>query len=65
VGRTFQITRLFFRLTVLENMLVATQRHEGWLRGVARREGSPAERERALELLEFIGLAGGEDVPGR
>ena len=23
VGRTFQITRLFFRLTVLENMLVA------------------------------------------
>jgi neutral amino acid transport system ATP-binding protein len=58
VGRTFQITRLFFRLTVLENMLVATQRHEGWLRGVARREGSPAERERALELLEFIGLEG-------
>jgi ABC-type branched-subunit amino acid transport system ATPase component len=56
VGRTFQITRLFFRLTVLENMLVATQRHEGWLRGVARRAGSAAERERAIELLEFVGL---------
>jgi neutral amino acid transport system ATP-binding protein len=57
VGRTFQITRLFFRLTVLENMLVATQRHEGWARSVGRRAGSAAERERALELLEFVGLA--------
>ncbi len=57
VGRTFQITRLFFRLTVLENMLVATQRHEGWVRSVARRAGSVAERTRALELLEFVGLA--------
>ena len=44
VGRTFQITRLFFRLTVLENMLVATQRHEGWIRSTARRAGSTAER---------------------
>ena len=44
IGRTFQITRLFFRLTVLENILVATQRHEGWLRSVARRAGSAAER---------------------
>ncbi len=57
VGRTFQITRLFFRLTVLENMLVATQRHEGWIRSTARRAGSVAERTRALELLEFVGLA--------
>jgi ABC-type branched-subunit amino acid transport system ATPase component len=56
VGRTFQITRLFFRLSVLENMLVATQRHEGWTRSVARRAGSAAERDRALELLEFVGL---------
>src|SRR6202044_2200502 len=58
VGRTFQITRLFFRLTVLENILVATQRHEGWLRSVARRAGSDVERERALEMLDFVGLAG-------
>ncbi|MBV8711400.1 MAG: ABC transporter ATP-binding protein [Solirubrobacterales bacterium] len=58
VGRTFQITRLFFRLTVLENMLVATQRHEGWLRSVLRVAGSAAERVRALELLEFVGLSG-------
>jgi ABC-type branched-subunit amino acid transport system ATPase component len=63
VGRTFQITRLFFRLSVLENMLVATQRSEGWLRSVARRAGSAAERRRALELLEFVGLAHLADSP--
>ena len=40
IGRTFQLTRLFMRLTVLENMLVATQRDEGWLRAVLRRAGS-------------------------
>jgi branched-chain amino acid transport system ATP-binding protein len=57
VGRTFQITRLFARLSVEENMLVATQRREGWLRGVMRRAGSGAERRRALELLGFVGLA--------
>ncbi|HEY7076669.1 MAG TPA: ATP-binding cassette domain-containing protein, partial [Solirubrobacteraceae bacterium] len=58
LGRTFQITRLFARLSVEENMLVATQRHERWLRGVLRRAGSRAERARALELLDFVGLAG-------
>ena len=56
VGPASQITRLFFRLSVLENMLVATERHEGWLRGVVRGAGSAAERQRALELLEFVGL---------
>ena len=57
LGRTFQLSRIFARLTVLENMLVATQRREGWLRGVLRHAGSPAERARALELLEFVGIA--------
>jgi branched-chain amino acid transport system ATP-binding protein len=57
VGRTFQLTRLFPRLTVEENMLVATQRHQGWLRGVMRRAGSSSERRRATELLDFVGIA--------
>jgi ABC-type branched-subunit amino acid transport system ATPase component len=57
IARTFQLTRIFARLTVLENMLVATQRHEGWLRSVLRGAGSPSERERALELLDFVGIA--------
>jgi ABC-type branched-subunit amino acid transport system ATPase component len=56
IGRTFQLTRIFARLTVLENMLVATQRHEGW-RGLVRSAGSASERSRALELLDFMGIA--------
>ncbi|MBV9207416.1 MAG: ABC transporter ATP-binding protein [Actinobacteria bacterium] len=46
IGRTFQLTRIFASLTVLENMLVAT-RHA---RGAARR--------RAMEQLDFVGIAG-------
>ena len=57
LGRTFQLSRIFARLTVLENMLVATQRRETWLRGVLRHAGSHAERARAFERLEFVGLA--------
>ncbi len=56
IGRTFQLTRIFARLTVLENMLVATQRNEGWLRGLMRRAGSSAEKRRATELLDFVGI---------
>jgi neutral amino acid transport system ATP-binding protein len=56
LGRTFQLTRIFARLSVLENMLVATQRREGWLRSVVKGQSSPAERARAMELLEFVGL---------
>jgi ABC-type branched-subunit amino acid transport system ATPase component len=60
VGRTFQLTRIFPRLTVMENMLVATQ-HAGQRRGRVRnplaRAGGPADRQRATELLEFTGIA--------
>jgi ABC-type branched-subunit amino acid transport system ATPase component len=47
VGRTFQMTRIFPRLTVLENMLVPARR------------GRPARqhREHALDLLAFTGIA--------
>jgi neutral amino acid transport system ATP-binding protein len=48
VGRTFQLTRIFPRLTVLENMLVPANR------GRTTRE----HRERAMELLAFTGIAG-------
>jgi ABC-type branched-subunit amino acid transport system ATPase component len=57
VGRTFQLTRIFPRLSVLENMLVATQRSESWVRGLLRIAGSASERRRAMELLEFVGIA--------
>jgi ABC-type branched-subunit amino acid transport system ATPase component len=58
IGRTFQLTRIFERLSVLENMLVATQGREGWLRGLTRSKSSPEEVATALELLDFVGIAG-------
>lgn len=57
VGRTFQITQLFGRMTVLENMLVP---------GLAR-HGSrfPAARRAARRHLEFLGLAALENLPAK
>jgi ABC-type branched-subunit amino acid transport system ATPase component len=46
IGRTFQLTRIFPSLTVLENMLVAS------------RHSRAAARRRAMEQLEFVGIAG-------
>jgi neutral amino acid transport system ATP-binding protein len=57
VGRTFQLTRVFGRLTVMENMLVASQRQRSWWVTAWRRAGSHGERKRAMELLEFVGIA--------
>jgi neutral amino acid transport system ATP-binding protein len=59
IGRTFQLTRIFPRLTVMENMLVASQ-HAGAGRRVRNplaRAGGPADRRRAMDLLEFTGIA--------
>ncbi len=61
VGRTFQITRIFPRLTVLENMHVAAQR-EG-ARALLSRWSSTHEQRRALELLDFVGITHLKDVP--
>jgi ABC-type branched-subunit amino acid transport system ATPase component len=60
IGRTFQLTRVFSRLTVMENMIVAAQYHErqhGLLRNPFARAGGPATRRRAMELLEFTTIA--------
>jgi ABC-type branched-subunit amino acid transport system ATPase component len=61
VGRTFQLTRIFPRLTVLENMHVAAQRND--LKGLLSRWSSTREHRRALELLDFVGLTGLKDMP--
>ena len=63
VGRTFQLTRVFARLTVMENMIIAADRGEH--RGPGRSRllhmlapaGGRATRRRAMELLDFTGLA--------
>jgi len=46
IGRTFQLTRIFPSLTVMENMLVPC------------RDKRAAARRRAMEQLEFVGIAG-------
>jgi neutral amino acid transport system ATP-binding protein len=58
IGRTFQLTRIFPRLTVMENMLVAAQHIGPRWRNPLARAGGPAARRRAMELLEFTGIAG-------
>jgi neutral amino acid transport system ATP-binding protein len=64
IGRTFQLTRVFSRLTVMENMIVAAhhkeragQQRHGRVRNPFARAGGPATRQRAMELLEFTGIA--------
>lgn len=57
VGRTFQLTRIFGRMTVVENMLVATQHGESWLRGLTRSKSTKSELDAAMEWLDFVGIA--------
>jgi branched-chain amino acid transport system ATP-binding protein len=67
IGRTFQNIRLFQQMTALENVLVGMhcRLKGGILRSILgtpriRREERQA-RERALELLDYCGLAGVHD----
>ena len=61
IARTFQLIQLFPEMTVLENMLLAAQERHGTLLGrLVRREG-PGAAGRALELLEYLGIAGLKD----
>jgi ABC-type branched-subunit amino acid transport system ATPase component/ABC-type branched-subunit amino acid transport system permease subunit len=63
LGRTFQITRLFGEMSVLENV-VAPLRSFSW-RQLNAGAVSGAERERAEELLEFVGMARYRDQPAK
>jgi branched-chain amino acid transport system ATP-binding protein len=67
LARTFQNIRLFSNMTVLENVLVGrhTRTREGLLsaliRGPGYHKAEARSRERAMEILDFIGLAGKAD----
>jgi ABC-type branched-subunit amino acid transport system ATPase component len=61
IGRTFQLTRIFPTLTVMENMLVSARRAgrgEASSRNPLARAGGAADRRHAMELLDFLGIAG-------
>jgi branched-chain amino acid transport system ATP-binding protein len=61
VARTFQNLRLFKELSVLDNVLVGRHVHLGYgLTSILLQKHHPAERrarERAQELVNFVGLA--------
>jgi ABC-type branched-subunit amino acid transport system ATPase component len=61
IGRTFQLTRIFPRLTVLENMHVAARRES--LGALFRRWSSTQESRHALDLLHFVNLLPHKDAP--
>jgi ABC-type branched-subunit amino acid transport system ATPase component/ABC-type branched-subunit amino acid transport system permease subunit len=61
LGRTFQITRLFAEMTVLENVVAPLPRFS-W-RQLAADAVSGGEADRARELLEFVGMLQFADRP--
>jgi ABC-type branched-subunit amino acid transport system ATPase component len=67
--RTFQNVRIFPKLTVLENLLLAVQQHQEehfWrriMRTSAIRQFETQAKERAQELLAFVGLTRLRDEP--
>jgi ABC-type branched-subunit amino acid transport system ATPase component/ABC-type branched-subunit amino acid transport system permease subunit len=60
VGRTFQITRLFREMTVLENVVAPLREFHLGLLGANAVSGREAER--AEELLDFVGMRKYADV---
>ena len=63
VVRTFQVARVLSRLSVLENMLLAAQKQTGenllqvWFERKRVRKEEQTSRERAMTILESVGLA--------
>ena len=69
LARTFQSVALFRSMTVLDNVLVGdhTQTRSGWLQASVPLPGAvaaeSASRKRALEMLDFVGLAAHVEQP--
>lgn len=63
LGRTFQVTRLLPRLTVMDNMLVAV-RSRG-IRDVLRKVAPAEDVERAMDWLRRVGIDHLRDQPAQ
>ena len=67
IVRTYQLSQLFAGFTVFRNVLSALHVHArsgfwaGLLETPATRRQNDAQRERALEIIRFVGLGGRED----
>lgn len=67
--RTFQTVRAYGSLSLLDNLCLAAQAHDGvgwWgtiLRNAAARAAEGAARQRAAELLELVGLSALAEAP--
>jgi branched-chain amino acid transport system permease protein len=66
--RTFQDVRLFYRMSVLENIMIGMQNVPGehlgplFLQPRRMRNAENENRERALDISEFVGLGGKADI---
>jgi len=56
IARTFQLIQVFPEMTVLENMLMAAQERDGTLIGRLLRREPEETRQRARDLLEYLGI---------
>lgn len=66
IARSFQITSLIQDMTVIDNIALAVQAHAGSsFRFVRAARSIPAIRDRALKLLDRVGLAEKAEMPTR
>src|SRR2546429_6215076 len=61
IGRTFQLTRIFPRLTVMENIHIAARRER--LNELFSRWSLTHEQRQALELLDLVNLSSHKNEP--
>jgi branched-chain amino acid transport system ATP-binding protein len=61
ISRTFQLIQLFPEMTVLENLLMAAQERKRTLFSRLLRRDETEEMDRALKLVDYLGLSGVKD----